>query len=58
LYISNIQSSLNNIEGIEEATVHFSTGRIKGAYDADLVFEQDLVNAVRQWGYGFYVTAF
>jgi len=56
--ISNIESNLNNIEGIEEATVHFSTGRIEVAYDADMVSEQDLVEAVRQSGYESYVSAF
>ena len=46
------------MEGIEEATVHFSTGRIEVAYHADMVSEQDLVEAVRQSGYESYVSAF
>ena len=56
--ISNIESTLNNMEGIEEATVHFSTGRIEVARDADMVSEQDLMEAVRQSGYESYVSEF
>jgi len=56
--ISNIESNLNNIEGVEEATVHFSTGRIEVAHDTDIVSEQDLVDAVRQSGYESYVSGF
>jgi len=46
------------MEGIEEATVHFSTGRIEVARDADMVSEQDLMEAVRQSGYESYVSEF
>lgn len=56
--ISNIESTLNNMEGIEEATVHFNTGRIEVAHNADMVSEQDLIEAVRQSGYESYVSAF
>ncbi|HLR26085.1 MAG TPA: heavy metal-associated domain-containing protein, partial [Fodinibius sp.] len=56
--ISNIESNLNNMEGVEKATVHFSTGRIEVAHDTDMVFEQDLVEAVRQSGYESYISAF
>lgn len=55
--ISNIESTLNNIEGIEEATVHFSTGRIEVEHD-DSVSEEDLIEAVRKSGYESYVSAF
>lgn len=56
--ISNIESNLNNMEGVEKATVHFSTGRIEVAHDTDMVSEQDLVEAVRQSGYESYISAF
>ena len=56
--ISNIESNLNNIEGVEEATVHFSTGRVEVVHDADMVSEQELVEAVRQSGYESYVSEF
>lgn len=56
--INNIQTNLNSTEGVGEATVHFSTGRIEVAHDADMVSEQDLVEAVWQTGYESYVSAF
>tara|TARA_R110002124_G_scaffold150610_1_gene317317 strand:+ start:3595 stop:3822 length:228 start_codon:yes stop_codon:yes gene_type:complete len=56
--ISNIESNLNNMDGVEEATVHFSTGRIEVEHNANIVSEQDLVEAVRQSGYESYVSAF
>lgn len=56
--VNNIESNLNNMEGIEEATVHFSTGRIEVAHDAEQVSEEDLFEAVRQSGYESYVSKF
>lgn len=56
--VNNIESNLNNMMGIEEATVHFSTGRIEVEHDADQVSEEDLIEAVRQSGYESYVSAF
>lgn len=56
--ISNIESNLNKMEGIEKATVHFSTGRIEVEHDAGQVSEEDLIEAVRQAGYESYVSAF
>ena len=56
--VNNIESNLNNMGGVEEATVHFSTGRIEVAHNADIISEHDLVEAVRQSGYESYVSAF
>lgn len=49
--VNNIEANLNAKEGIQRAEVHFSTGRIEVEYDADLVTDQDLVEAVRESGY-------
>lgn len=56
--VSNIESNLNNMKGIEEATVHFSTGRIEVAHNADIASEQDLIDAVQQSGYESHVSEF
>lgn len=55
--ISNIESKLNSMPGVEKATVHFSTGRIEVAHDIGMASEEDLVEAVRQSGYESYVSA-
>lgn len=56
--VSNIESNLNAIEGIQKAKVHFNTGRIEVEYDTEQVTDQDLVEAVRESGYEATVSQF
>ena len=56
--VSNIESNLNNKEGVEKAAVHFSTGRIEVEHQPDKTSEDDLVEAVRQSGYESRVSPF
>jgi copper chaperone len=56
--VSKIESKLQSIDGVNEATVHFSTGRIVIEHDRDQVTREDLIEAVEQVGYTAKVSAF
>ena len=56
--ISNIESSLKRLDGVEHAEVHFSTGRIEVDHLADRISGEDLVETVRQEGYESRVSPF
>jgi copper chaperone len=56
--VSKIESKLQSIDGVSEATVHFSTGRIVVEHDRNQVKAEDLVEAVEQVGYTAKVSAF
>lgn len=56
--VSNIESTLNNIDGVEQAKVHFNTGRIEVEHNADTISEQDLIDAVQDTGYAAKVSQF
>ncbi len=56
--VSNIESSLNRLQGVEKATVHFSTGRIEVMHQPGLVSESELVKAVGRAGYDSKVSQF
>lgn len=56
--VNNIEGNLNQMDGIEMAKVHFSTGRIEVEHDPELVSESDLIEAVRQSGYKATVSPF
>jgi len=49
--VSKIETDLNRVDGVEQAKVHFSTGRIEVHHDADAVSVNDLVERVRKLGY-------
>ena len=49
--VDNIESSLNQTEGVSEATVHFNTGRIEVEHDPKTVSDDKLVKIVGQSGY-------
>lgn len=49
--VSKIETDLNSVEGVEQARVHFSTGRIEVQHDRDTVSVNDLVERVRKLGY-------
>ncbi len=56
--VSNIESTLKNMDGIEQAKVHFNTGRIEVEHNTDTVSEQDLVDAIQNTGYEAKVSQF
>jgi copper chaperone CopZ len=46
------------MDGIEQAKVHFNTGRIEVEHNTDTVSEQDLVDAIQNTGYEAKVSQF
>ena len=56
--VNSIETYLNKIDGVQKATVHFSTGRIEVEHEDGKVSEQELVEAVREVGYESEVSAF
>lgn len=56
--VSNIESTLNNMDGVAQAKVHFNTGRIEVEHNSDTVSEQDLIDAVQDTGYEAKVSQF
>ncbi len=56
--VGNIEKALNNLKGVQEATVHFNTGRIEVEHDPQTVDEQTLLNAIEKTGYQAKVSAF
>ncbi len=56
--VNNIESELNKLEGVEKATVHFTTGRIEVEHDSAKVSDHDLVAAIGRTGYNATVSPF
>lgn len=56
--VSNIESTLNHMDGVEDAKVHFNTGRIEVEHNANTVSEQDLIDAIQNTGYEAKVSQF
>lgn len=56
--VSNIESNLNQKEGVSKAEVHFNTGRIEVEHDSDKISEGELIKAVRDSGYEARVSQF
>jgi copper chaperone len=56
--VSKIETKLDAIEGVNEATVHFATGRIVVEHDPDQVTKDDLITAIEQVGYKAKASAF
>jgi copper chaperone len=49
--VPKIENTLNSIDGVQSATVHFATGRIVVEHDRDRVSGADLIEAVADAGY-------
>ena len=49
--VSKIEKKLTAIAGVEEAKVHFATGRIEVEHDPDSVTADKLVLAIKEAGY-------
>jgi copper chaperone len=56
--IAKIEKALERVEGVEEATVHFTTGRIEVIHDAERAPGDKLVAVVREAGYESKVSPF
>lgn len=56
--ISKIETALSKLDGVAEAQVHFSTGRIEVRHEADRPTAQQLVETVRKAGYASEVSPF
>jgi copper chaperone CopZ len=56
--VSKIEKSLNSLDGVDRAAVHFNTGRIVVEHDPAKVSVEDLVQAVANVGYTAKPSAF
>lgn len=56
--VAKIEKALKALDGVEQATVHFNTGRIEVEYDPEEVQTDALVSAVRSVGYEAKVAPF
>ncbi len=56
--IAKIEKALTALPGVEEAKVHFNTGRIEVSHDPQLVRGEELEKAIRSIGYEARISAF
>ncbi len=49
--VLKIEKALKHVDGVQHATVHFTTGRIEVQHDPERVTVDDLVKTVRATGY-------
>ena len=56
--IAKIEKSLRSLDGVTDAKVHFTTGRIEVEHDPERVGSDALVKTIRDTGYNATVTAF
>jgi copper chaperone len=56
--VEKIEKALKALEGVDEAKVHFNTGRIEVQHDSTRVSAEDLVRTIRGAGYDAKVAAF
>lgn len=56
--VKKIEKSLNALDGVENAEVHFNTGRIAVEHDPSRATTDDLVRAVADAGYTAKASAF
>lgn len=56
--IVKIEKALKNLDGVEEAKVHFNTGRIEVQHDPQRVNGETLEKAIRAIGYEARISAF
>ncbi|MFP4067446.1 MAG: heavy-metal-associated domain-containing protein [Spirochaetaceae bacterium] len=56
--IAKIKNHLNAVDGVEDATVHFNTGKIEVEHDPERAPAERLVEAVRAAGYESRVARF
>jgi copper chaperone CopZ len=56
--VAKIEKALASLKGVEQAKVHFNTGRIEIQHDPAAVSSEELVKTVRAVGYEARVAAF
>ena len=56
--VDNIESNLNNMEGVSAAKVHFNTGRIEVEHDPETVSDEKLIKVIAKSGYEARVSQF
>lgn len=56
--VSKIEKSLQALDGVEAAKVHFNAGRIEVRHDPEQADTEQLVDAVRRVGYEARPSAF
>jgi copper chaperone len=56
--VSKIERELKRLDGVENAEVHFSTGRIVVEYDPSRATTDALIQAIGRAGYAAKVSAF
>lgn len=49
--VQNIQSTLQNLPGVSQASVNFATNKASVSFDSDLITQKDLINAIQNTGY-------
>jgi copper chaperone len=56
--VAKIEKALKGVDGVEDAKVHFNTGRIEVEHDPERADNETLVKAIRGAGYEARVSAF
>lgn len=56
--VAKIEKALKGLDGVEDAKVHFNTGRIEVVHDPARVDDDRLVKTIRSVGYEAKVTSF
>ncbi len=56
--VAKIEKALETMDGVDNATVHFNTGRIEIEHDPEVVGADELVQSVADVGYRANVAAF
>jgi copper chaperone CopZ len=56
--VEKIEKALKALEGVEEAKVHFNTGRIEVQHDSGRISTEELVRTIRAAGYEAKVSVF
>ena len=56
--VAKIEKALKSLDGVQDAKVHFNTGRIEVEHDPQSVDADELVSTVRSVGYEARVSPF
>lgn len=56
--VTKIEKTLQSLQGVQDARVHFTTGRIEVEHDGQRVSASELAQVVRAVGYEAKVVAF
>lgn len=56
--VAKIEKALKGVDGVDDAKVHFNTGRIEVEHDPERADNDTLVNAIRSAGYEARASAF